>query len=79
MCVPCRKIAAAFKFVQSAQNNGTLKGSNPSCQNSGLLSQWYYHLCLVFKVMYVLFICEYACTRENRPIREHIAKQMQFE
>ncbi|XP_050017043.1 dedicator of cytokinesis protein 10 isoform X12 [Alexandromys fortis] len=35
-----RKIAAAFKFVQSAQNNGTLKGSNPSCQNSGLLSQW---------------------------------------
>ncbi|XP_060224684.1 dedicator of cytokinesis protein 10 isoform X11 [Meriones unguiculatus] len=35
-----RKIAAAFKFVQSTQNNGTLKGSNPSCQNSGLLSQW---------------------------------------
>ncbi|XP_026641228.1 dedicator of cytokinesis protein 10 isoform X13 [Microtus ochrogaster] len=35
-----RKIAAAFKFVQSAQNNGTLKGSNPSCQTSGLLSQW---------------------------------------
>ncbi|KAK7806739.1 hypothetical protein U0070_003918 [Myodes glareolus] len=34
------KIAAAFKFVQSAQNNGTLKGSNPSCQTSGLLSQW---------------------------------------
>ncbi|XP_073927962.1 dedicator of cytokinesis protein 10 isoform X10 [Castor canadensis] len=37
---PCRKIAAAFKFVQSTQNNGTLKGSNPSCQTSGLLSQW---------------------------------------
>ncbi|XP_029330561.1 dedicator of cytokinesis protein 10 isoform X12 [Mus caroli] len=35
-----RKIAAAFKFVQSSQNNGTLKGSNPSCQTSGLLSQW---------------------------------------
>nr|XP_045002718.1 dedicator of cytokinesis protein 10 isoform X12 [Jaculus jaculus] len=35
-----RKIAAAFKFVQSTQNNGTLKGSNPSCQGSGLLSQW---------------------------------------
>uniref|UniRef100_A0A5F4WCA0 Dedicator of cytokinesis 10 n=1 Tax=Callithrix jacchus TaxID=9483 RepID=A0A5F4WCA0_CALJA len=35
-----RKIAAAFKFVQSTQNNGTLKGSNPSCQTSGLLSQW---------------------------------------
>ncbi|XP_053453574.1 dedicator of cytokinesis protein 10 isoform X9 [Nycticebus coucang] len=35
-----RKIAAAFKFVQSTQNNGTLKGSNPSCQNSGLLPQW---------------------------------------
>ncbi|XP_073074146.1 dedicator of cytokinesis protein 10 isoform X5 [Manis javanica] len=34
-----RKIAAAFKFVQSTQNNGTLKGSNPSCQSSGLLSQ----------------------------------------
>ncbi|MBZ3878923.1 Dedicator of cytokinesis protein 10 [Sciurus carolinensis] len=34
------KIAAAFKFVQSTQNNGTLKGSNPSCQTSGLLSQW---------------------------------------
>ncbi|KAL1771152.1 hypothetical protein HispidOSU_031698 [Sigmodon hispidus] len=32
-----RKIAAAFKFVQSTQNNGTLKGSNPSCQTSGLL------------------------------------------
>ncbi|XP_020930470.1 dedicator of cytokinesis protein 10 isoform X28 [Sus scrofa] len=37
---PCRKIAAAFKFVQSTQNNGTLKGSNPSCQTSGLLPQW---------------------------------------
>ncbi|XP_032336262.1 dedicator of cytokinesis protein 10 isoform X17 [Camelus ferus] len=35
-----RKIAAAFKFVQSTQNNGTLKGSNPSCQTSGHLSQW---------------------------------------
>ncbi|XP_010610084.1 dedicator of cytokinesis protein 10 isoform X9 [Fukomys damarensis] len=35
-----RKIAAAFKFVQSTQNNGTLKGSSPSCQTSGLLSQW---------------------------------------
>ncbi|XP_070241917.1 dedicator of cytokinesis protein 10 isoform X3 [Bos mutus] len=35
-----RKIAAAFKFVQSTQNNGTLKGSNPSCQTSSLLSQW---------------------------------------
>uniref|UniRef100_A0A8C0PD24 Dedicator of cytokinesis 10 n=1 Tax=Canis lupus familiaris TaxID=9615 RepID=A0A8C0PD24_CANLF len=35
-----RKIAAAFKFVQSTQNNGTLKGSNPSCQTSGPLSQW---------------------------------------
>ncbi|XP_063123080.1 dedicator of cytokinesis protein 10 isoform X16 [Rattus norvegicus] len=35
-----RKIAAAFKFVQSTQNNGTLKGSNPSCQTSGLLPQW---------------------------------------
>ncbi|XP_064142696.1 dedicator of cytokinesis protein 10 isoform X7 [Loxodonta africana] len=35
-----RKIAAAFKFVQSTQNNGTLKGSNPSCQTSGLLTQW---------------------------------------
>ncbi|XP_019481552.1 PREDICTED: dedicator of cytokinesis protein 10 [Hipposideros armiger] len=35
-----RKIAAAFKFVQSTQSNGTLKGSNPSCQTSGLLSQW---------------------------------------
>ncbi|XP_055976893.1 dedicator of cytokinesis protein 10 isoform X8 [Sorex fumeus] len=35
-----RKIAAAFKFVQSTQNNGTLKGSNPSCQASGLLPQW---------------------------------------
>uniref|UniRef100_A0A8C4LWC7 Dedicator of cytokinesis 10 n=1 Tax=Equus asinus asinus TaxID=83772 RepID=A0A8C4LWC7_EQUAS len=35
-----RKIAAAYKFVQSTQNNGTLKGSNPSCQTSGLLSQW---------------------------------------
>ncbi|GAB1285151.1 Dedicator of cytokinesis protein 10 [Apodemus speciosus] len=34
------KIAAAFKFVQSTQNNGTLKGSNPSCQATGLLSQW---------------------------------------
>ncbi|KFO20131.1 Dedicator of cytokinesis protein 10 [Fukomys damarensis] len=34
------KIAAAFKFVQSTQNNGTLKGSSPSCQTSGLLSQW---------------------------------------
>nr|XP_010977400.2 dedicator of cytokinesis protein 10 isoform X15 [Camelus dromedarius] len=38
--LPCRKIAAAFKFVQSTQNNGTLKGSNPSCQTSGHLSQW---------------------------------------
>ncbi|KYO33856.1 hypothetical protein Y1Q_0024486 [Alligator mississippiensis] len=35
-----RKIAAAFKFVQATQNNGTLKGSNSSCQTSGLLSQW---------------------------------------
>ncbi|GAB5576046.1 dedicator of cytokinesis protein 10 isoform X11 [Prionailurus iriomotensis] len=35
-----RKIAAAFKFVQSTQNNGTLKGSNPSCQTSGPLPQW---------------------------------------
>ncbi|KAF7243147.1 Dedicator of cytokinesis protein 10, partial [Varanus komodoensis] len=35
-----RKIAAAFKFVQTAQNNGTLKGSNSSCQTSGLLPQW---------------------------------------
>ncbi|XP_074859911.1 dedicator of cytokinesis protein 10 isoform X1 [Carettochelys insculpta] len=35
-----RKIAAAFKFVQSTQNNGTLKGSNSSCQTSGLLPQW---------------------------------------
>nr|XP_015097858.1 dedicator of cytokinesis protein 10 isoform X18 [Vicugna pacos] len=35
-----RKIAAAFKFVQSTQNNGTLKASNPSCQTSGHLSQW---------------------------------------
>uniref|UniRef100_A0A8C8RDL3 Dedicator of cytokinesis 10 n=1 Tax=Pelusios castaneus TaxID=367368 RepID=A0A8C8RDL3_9SAUR len=34
------KIAAAFKFVQATQNNGTLKGSNSSCQTSGLLSQW---------------------------------------
>uniref|UniRef100_A0A8D2L617 Dedicator of cytokinesis 10 n=1 Tax=Varanus komodoensis TaxID=61221 RepID=A0A8D2L617_VARKO len=34
------KIAAAFKFVQTAQNNGTLKGSNSSCQTSGLLPQW---------------------------------------
>nr|XP_031533808.1 dedicator of cytokinesis protein 10 isoform X9 [Vicugna pacos] len=38
--LPCRKIAAAFKFVQSTQNNGTLKASNPSCQTSGHLSQW---------------------------------------
>ncbi|XP_044525383.1 dedicator of cytokinesis protein 10 [Gracilinanus agilis] len=36
----CRKIAAAFKFVQATQNNGTLKGSNSSCQTTGLLSQW---------------------------------------
>ncbi|XP_060098188.1 dedicator of cytokinesis protein 10 isoform X2 [Heteronotia binoei] len=35
-----RKIAAAFKFVQSTQKNGTLKGSNSSCQTSGLLPQW---------------------------------------
>lgn len=35
-----RKIAAAFKFVQATQNNGTLKGSNSSGQASGLLSQW---------------------------------------
>uniref|UniRef100_A0A8C2Y8Y3 Dedicator of cytokinesis 10 n=1 Tax=Coturnix japonica TaxID=93934 RepID=A0A8C2Y8Y3_COTJA len=35
-----RKIAAAFKFVQGTQNNGTLKGSNSSGQASGLLSQW---------------------------------------
>uniref|UniRef100_A0A8B9VV94 Dedicator of cytokinesis 10 n=1 Tax=Anas zonorhyncha TaxID=75864 RepID=A0A8B9VV94_9AVES len=35
-----RKIAAAFKFVQATQNNGTLKGSNSSGQTSGLLSQW---------------------------------------
>ncbi|XP_001374082.3 dedicator of cytokinesis protein 10 isoform X6 [Monodelphis domestica] len=35
-----RKIAAAFKFVQATQNNGTLKGSNSSCQTTGLLSQW---------------------------------------
>ncbi|XP_037380045.1 dedicator of cytokinesis protein 10 isoform X3 [Talpa occidentalis] len=35
-----RKIAAALKFTQSTQNNGTLKGSNPSCQTSGLLPQW---------------------------------------
>ncbi|XP_006890382.1 PREDICTED: dedicator of cytokinesis protein 10 [Elephantulus edwardii] len=35
-----RKIAAAFKFVQSTQNNGTLKGSNPSCQTSAHLPQW---------------------------------------
>uniref|UniRef100_A0A8C2TBL6 Dedicator of cytokinesis 10 n=1 Tax=Coturnix japonica TaxID=93934 RepID=A0A8C2TBL6_COTJA len=34
------KIAAAFKFVQGTQNNGTLKGSNSSGQASGLLSQW---------------------------------------
>uniref|UniRef100_A0A8D0FP57 Dedicator of cytokinesis 10 n=1 Tax=Strix occidentalis caurina TaxID=311401 RepID=A0A8D0FP57_STROC len=34
------KIAAAFKFVQATQNNGTLKGSNSSGQASGLLSQW---------------------------------------
>ncbi|XP_020648249.3 dedicator of cytokinesis protein 10 isoform X1 [Pogona vitticeps] len=35
-----RKIAAAFKFVQASQNNGTFKGSNLSCQTSGLLPQW---------------------------------------
>ncbi|XP_032924360.1 dedicator of cytokinesis protein 10 isoform X5 [Catharus ustulatus] len=35
-----RKIAAAFKFAQATQNNGTLKGSNSSGQASGLLSQW---------------------------------------
>uniref|UniRef100_K7FDG9 Dedicator of cytokinesis protein 10 n=1 Tax=Pelodiscus sinensis TaxID=13735 RepID=K7FDG9_PELSI len=35
-----RKIAAAFKFAQATQNNGTLKGSNSSCQTSGLLPQW---------------------------------------
>ncbi|KAJ6669308.1 hypothetical protein lerEdw1_008117 [Lerista edwardsae] len=35
-----RKIAAAFKFVQTTQNNGTLKGSNLSCQTSGLFPQW---------------------------------------
>uniref|UniRef100_A0A8C4YAN1 Dedicator of cytokinesis 10 n=1 Tax=Gopherus evgoodei TaxID=1825980 RepID=A0A8C4YAN1_9SAUR len=35
-----RKIAAAFKFAQATQNNGTLKGSNSSCQTSGILPQW---------------------------------------
>ncbi|XP_008104481.1 dedicator of cytokinesis protein 10 isoform X10 [Anolis carolinensis] len=35
-----RKIAAAFKFAQTTQNNGTLKGSNSSCQASGLIPQW---------------------------------------
>ncbi|XP_012583037.1 PREDICTED: dedicator of cytokinesis protein 10 isoform X2 [Condylura cristata] len=35
-----RKVAAAYKFEQSSQNNGTLKGANPSCQSSGLLPQW---------------------------------------
>ncbi|XP_009888548.1 PREDICTED: dedicator of cytokinesis protein 10 [Charadrius vociferus] len=39
--IELRKIAAAFKFVQATQNNGTLKGSNSSGQaSSGLLSQW---------------------------------------
>ncbi|KAM7160164.1 dedicator of cytokinesis protein 10 isoform 6-T6 [Macrochelys suwanniensis] len=35
-----RKLAAAFKFAQATQNNGTLKGSNSSCQTSGILTQW---------------------------------------
>ncbi|XP_034636613.1 dedicator of cytokinesis protein 10 isoform X7 [Trachemys scripta elegans] len=35
-----RKIAAAFKFAQATQNNGTLKGSNSSCQTPGILPQW---------------------------------------
>uniref|UniRef100_A0A8C3I5K4 Dedicator of cytokinesis 10 n=1 Tax=Chrysemys picta bellii TaxID=8478 RepID=A0A8C3I5K4_CHRPI len=37
-----RKIAAAFKFAQATQNNGTLKGSNSSCQTPGILPQWMY-------------------------------------
>uniref|UniRef100_A0A673N6A5 Dedicator of cytokinesis protein 10-like n=1 Tax=Sinocyclocheilus rhinocerous TaxID=307959 RepID=A0A673N6A5_9TELE len=35
-----RKLAAAVKLAQATQNNGTLKGSNVSCQSSGLLPQW---------------------------------------
>uniref|UniRef100_A0A672PJQ7 Dedicator of cytokinesis 10 n=1 Tax=Sinocyclocheilus grahami TaxID=75366 RepID=A0A672PJQ7_SINGR len=35
-----RKLAAAIKLAQATQNNGTLKGSNVSCQSSGLLPQW---------------------------------------
>uniref|UniRef100_A0A671M3R8 Dedicator of cytokinesis protein 10-like n=1 Tax=Sinocyclocheilus anshuiensis TaxID=1608454 RepID=A0A671M3R8_9TELE len=34
------KLAAAVKLAQATQNNGTLKGSNVSCQSSGLLPQW---------------------------------------
>ncbi|XP_072330608.1 dedicator of cytokinesis protein 10 isoform X3 [Scyliorhinus torazame] len=35
-----RKLAAAAKLAQASQSNGTLKGSNPTHQSSGLLSQW---------------------------------------
>ncbi|XP_048460342.1 dedicator of cytokinesis protein 10 isoform X3 [Rhincodon typus] len=35
-----RKLAAAAKLAQASQGNGTLKGSNPTHQSTGLLSQW---------------------------------------
>ncbi|XP_067851502.1 dedicator of cytokinesis protein 10 isoform X3 [Heptranchias perlo] len=35
-----RKLAAAAKLAQASQSNGTLKGSNPTHQSTGLLSQW---------------------------------------
>uniref|UniRef100_A0A8C1NYJ2 Dedicator of cytokinesis 10 n=1 Tax=Cyprinus carpio TaxID=7962 RepID=A0A8C1NYJ2_CYPCA len=39
-----RKLAAAVKLAQATQNNGTLKGSNVSCQSSGSTQSSQNHL-----------------------------------